>query len=284
MSKQEQINAAIAEYLNTPELERSLTKLQEKYGVRRQTISEHLKKRGYEVVNYQNRCRIIETIFDEIDSEEKAYWLGFIYADGSIGSSEHKLEINLATKDKTHLQKFADFIGKTDGVRECTNFSNKGTAETIVRFQVRNKHLWNTLNNYGCTPRKSLTLEFPNLDIFKTEELVFDFIRGYCDGDGTLGLYNIGETEKLRENLGFVGTEKFLIKITEILGQYCKVTLKQDNNAFRITYSNKKAREVARKLYENSTIYLDRKYDIYLKFCRLEEESSRRLSSKNGES
>ena len=77
--KQKTIALAIEEYINTPEKDRSLTKLEEKYGIRRQTISTHLKKLGYEVVNQQNRCRIDQTVFDIIDTEEKAYWLGFFF-------------------------------------------------------------------------------------------------------------------------------------------------------------------------------------------------------------
>lgn len=67
------MNIIIDEYLNTPELERSLTKLQRKYGIRRQTIAEELRKRGHEVINYQNRLRLNENVFDVINTEEKAY-------------------------------------------------------------------------------------------------------------------------------------------------------------------------------------------------------------------
>ena len=63
----------IQEYLDTPERERSLTKLGRKYGVKRQTISKYLKDRNIDVINYQNRCRIDENVFDTIDTEEKAY-------------------------------------------------------------------------------------------------------------------------------------------------------------------------------------------------------------------
>lgn len=67
------INSIIEEYLRTPEKERSLTKLSSKYGVKRQTIAKYLKAKGFEVINYQNLCRIDETVFDKIDTEEKAY-------------------------------------------------------------------------------------------------------------------------------------------------------------------------------------------------------------------
>lgn len=50
---------------------------------------------------------------------------------------------------------------------------------------LQNKHLWETLNNLGCTPKKSLTLQFPNLNIFKTKDLVFAlYLEDIFDGDG----------------------------------------------------------------------------------------------------
>lgn len=52
IEKKSLINLAIEEYLNTPEELRSLTKLGYKYGIKRQTISKHLKDLGYEVINY----------------------------------------------------------------------------------------------------------------------------------------------------------------------------------------------------------------------------------------
>lgn len=57
-----------------------------------------------------------------------------------------------------------------------------------------------------------------------------------------------------------------------------------NNLAFKLHYTNAKARVVARKLYENSNMYLNRKYNIYKEFCRFEEESSIAKSTKIGES
>ena len=71
--KKKVILEAVEDYLNTPELERSLTKTGKKFGVKRQTIAKYLRDRRHTIVNYQNRCRINQGVFDSIDTEEKAY-------------------------------------------------------------------------------------------------------------------------------------------------------------------------------------------------------------------
>ena len=132
------MNIIIDEYLNTPELERSLTKLQRKYGIRRQIIAEELRKRGYEVVNYQNRLRLNENVFDVIDTEEKAYWLGFMYADGNISSEGHRLEMNLGIKDVDHMEKFRKFLNLETEIKIAKQY---GKGEMQCRLSARNKNI-----------------------------------------------------------------------------------------------------------------------------------------------
>lgn len=280
--RQSIINLAIYEYLNTPENERSLTKLGEKYGIKRQTISKYLKQQGIEVINYQNRSRLNEHVFDSMDSEEKFYWLGFLYADGNISSTGNRIEVHLSLRDLEHLEKFRKFLNLTTEIR--TGISNEGYA--YCHLSVRNKHLWNTLNNLGCVPRKSLILKFPKLYIFPNKECILHFIRGYVDGDGCLTVYN-QINHSTRTVLSLVGTESFLNTINTLFGNKGYITNKSCNNwqnkAFQISFSDVPSRKLARYLYENATIYLQRKYDKYLEFCRIEEESSRRQSSKIGE-
>ena len=131
---------------------------------------------------------------------------------------------------------------------------------------------------------KSLTLEFPNENIFVDKNLIYDFIRGYCDGDGSLGVYDKENTKTTEIN--FVGTESFLLSLRKYLNidGYIrnKSTSNYQNQAYSLQYSGVQARSVAKTLYENSSIYLERKYNIYKLFCQLEEESSRRKLSKNG--
>ena len=268
------MNVIIQEYLNTTESERSLTKLQKKYGIRRQKIADELRKRGFEVVNQQNRLRLDEHVFDVIDTEEKAYWLGFMYADGNISSEGHRLEMNLGIKDIDHLDKFKSFLKLETEIKVSKQY---GRGDFQCRLSVRNKNIWTNLNNKGCTPRKSLTLKFPDESVFADKTLIYDFIRGYCDGDGSLGLYT-EKTNKTKTEISFVGTKEFLTGLQHFLNINGYIRNKSYtghvNQAFDLKYTGCKARQVARLLYEKSNIYMNRKYNIYLNFCRFEEESS----------
>ena len=63
-----------------------------------------------------------------------------------------------------------------------------------------------------------------------------------------------------------------------------KSSVNYENKAFELKFSDVPSRKIARMLYANATIYLDRKYEKYKQFCLIEEQSSRRQSSKLGES
>ena len=271
---------ALEEYLNTPEEARSLTKLGSKYNIKRQTLSDRFKKWGYEIVNQQNKCRLNENCFDSMNSEEQFYWLGFMYADGNISKEGNRIEIRLSINDINHLEKFIKFLqlttkirtGETNGIKFC-------------HLSVRNKYLWNKLNSLGCVPNKSLVLTFPKIQLFTKKEYILHFIRGYIDGDGCLSLTK--DNDKIRTRISIIGTESFLTSVNKIFGNKGYLRSKETNNyknkAFELKFSDLPSRKLARYLYENATIYLDRKYERFLEYCRLEEESLRRLSSNIGE-
>lgn len=274
----ELIDKIIEEYFQTPEKERSLTKLYKKYGIKRQTLAKYIKAKGLPI-NYTNIVKIDQTMFDVIDTEEKAYWLGFMYADGNIAKNEDKIEMNLSVGDLDHMNKFKKFLKSEAKTRLCDNHGS-----IICRFSVRNKHMWQALYDKGCVPAKSLILKFPPENIFKHRNLIYDFIRGYCDGDGSLGIYFGKHGRKFQ--LSFCGTEEFLKGVEQFLGitghirnNSCNAYL---SKASTLYYNSRKARAVSRLLYSNSTIYLDRKYDIYKMFCLAEEGSSVLKSSKIG--
>ena len=90
-----------------------------------------------------------------MQSEEQFYWLGFMYADGNLSKKGNRIEIRLSIKDKDHLEKFKKFLNYSHELMHV--FDGKHHK---CRLSVTNHHMWDTLNSYGCTPKKSLTVKF----------------------------------------------------------------------------------------------------------------------------
>lgn len=114
----------------------------------------------------------------------------------------------------------------------------------------------------GCIPNKSLTLTFPDLNIFKYEYLIYDFIRGYVDGDG-----NISPSRGYIQ-ISIFGTENFLLGIRKYFPDFSYPKKDKRSNVFFIRSSHKKAEKISSKLYKNATIFLDRKYSKFAELCR----------------
>ena len=93
--------------------ELSLTQIAKILKIHRGRFAEYLKKQGNIIVNKQNENERFSHIFETINSEEKAYWLGFLYADGYVGSNTNHIELALQIDDAQHIQKFAEFINFT---------------------------------------------------------------------------------------------------------------------------------------------------------------------------
>lgn len=159
---------------------KSLTTMSKDLGIDRHVIARKLQEsgcrpipqKGFEQSTLQN-----PTIFDVIDTYEKAYWLGFILADGSL-SKHNSLKIGLAEKDKDHIVKLQKFLPS-----KCRIGYNAKTKS--YSYSVINKHLSQTLQSYGIIPNKSsLPMhKLPQLGIYNRS-----FLCGYLDGDGSVGI------------------------------------------------------------------------------------------------
>lgn len=262
----------------------SVAQMVKKYNSSHSVLRKILNEWGIEVINQQNRLRFNANIFDNIDTEEKAYWLGFIYADGYIatikekGKKEYNFELSLCLQDKSHLDKFNKFMEHED--------ENHVKVDSYrARWIISNKHLWETLNSYGCTPRKSLTLKFPDKSIFKSKDLIRHFIRGYFDGDGCIS--HIDKTQE-KPLISLLGTKEILEPIQKmIFSDNVKLTLNDKNNSMTLVMSRScvKAIFLLYILYYKSSIYLDRKYQKFLfyKDCRFKAKALKLLEEKIGE-
>lgn len=253
----------------------SLSSLGKKYHCDPFMVSKEVKMLGYNVINRTTSSGFDCTVFDVINTEEKAYWLGFLYADGCVTDNDY-IELGIQYSDKDHLLKYCDFIQ--------LNYKHIKHSNNMARVRIHNKHMANALKEKGCIPRKSNVLQFPNITIFTNYELIYDFCRGYCDGDGCLRFYRNSKNVYVCD-LMICSSHDFIYQFNDFInihGGYIRSlgTKERPNKAYYIAYRCLSARQVARLLYENSTLYLERKYNIYEQFCRFEEKSSTAKSSK----
>lgn len=191
--------------------------------------------------------------FTIIDSDEKAYWLGFIAADGPA-SDHFSLSLALHVQDLGHLEKFKKSIESNRPIYQSTQIEH-------AAIQVNDKQIVSDLIKLGITPRKCHTLRFPALS---SSDLDRAFIRGYFDGDGSI-LCLEGNL-----HLEFAGNEQFLTRVQKILVQSCylnftKISKCQNSKAtFRLRYGgNSQVPRILHFLYKGASIYLERKAQFY---------------------
>ena len=199
-------------------------------------------------------------IFQTIDTEEKAYWLGFLYADGSVGSTDNRIELTLAQCDYNHLVKFKNFIGLDNKIA----YREKIKA---YRYVFKDQGVKSDLIKLGCIPKKSLVLTFPT-EQQVPPHLLRHFMRGYFDGDGCFC-----NTNSCFE-AGILGTEKFITGFIAALPNSINKTLTIKSGCKNATikkygvYSYYDVLAFLNFLYQDCTIFLDRKYEKYLDFIQ----------------
>jgi hypothetical protein len=231
----------------------SLTKASTEVGIDRRALSRSLKEEGYKVINYHNLPKFDENIFDVIDTEDKAYWLGFLYADGAVSLDRNTIELSLKSSDVEHLKKFRDFLGFE---------KNKKIYQDKIRcrIQITNKHLKQQLIFLGCFPQKSLNLKFPTLQQVPSH-LHRHFIRGYVDGDGSVML----NTRRNAGRINILGTKHMLQNILTVTGwRKNKISQHGKENVYSVEWAGYYVTSYLDYLYKDASIYLDRKYKRYL--------------------
>ena len=234
---------------------KSLTKIAKEYSVDRGSLSNNLKSVGHTVRNLQNQPRVREDAFSKIDSEEGAYWLGFLYADGCV-MDDNRMELSLQERDYEHLVKFCSFIGMPTSAIKY----RKSTRSYRVSF--RSKRMKEDLISLGCVPRKSTVLTYPREEQVP-HSYARDFCRGYVDGDGYIGTKKGSKGDIPR--LSILGTKPFLESLVSEMG-FKKLSIRSTKGVFVIEWSAKYVEGYLKDLYQDSSIYLSRKYEVLVPF------------------
>lgn len=198
--------------------------------------------------------------FETIDTEEKAYWLGIMYADGFLSKSKDQkmVGLTLSSKDKDHIEKFKESLKATYPVNVYVTpvqFEHGIITIEYARLIMTSDKMFIDLEKQGCVQHKSLILDYPKREQVP-KELIHHFLRGYIDGDGCYSTSNIK----------ILGTYEFLQGINNELGYYFSVSehspdrCKNKNSGY-LSIGKGKAKEMIPWLYKDALIYMDRKYE-----------------------
>lgn len=219
-----------------------------------------LRRQGIKQRSPAERNRIYKLnpcAFDKIDSEDAAYWLGFLYADGCV--HRRSLQVALKEQDKEQLIKLKAFLKSEALIKHIKVRSSDTNVKKYkqVTFYVTDRNLSERLKALGIIAgrpdHRPMIKETPG-------ELYHHLIRGYFDGDGSA---------RKSPSISFCGSEELLAWIRHIIAQSAgtnpdlKITKHVTANLYYLDLSGRKqALRVAEYLYRDSTVWLARKRDV----------------------
>src|SRR5712664_554124 len=206
------------------------------------------------------------TFFDVIDTEEKAYWLGFFYADGCLYSNGKTASILFSSTDDVHLIKFADIFGLSIR-RETTYHKRVDKFYNSVRCMLYSKHLCDSLLAKGVTHRKTSTATGEILKCVP-DSLIHHFIRGYFDGDGHIGkVSHVGKIDATEHRFVLCGTRSFLLAVSNLMASKLGLRVPEpfcNTGVYRLQWGGAwQLNRVREWLYKDASVYLERKKERF---------------------
>ena len=219
-------------------------------------------------INSKQKYTIDLNLFEHIDCEWKYYFLGWMYSDGNIytGSGKSTVSLCISEGDKYILDYFNEKIyngEKPLNYRESR--VKKGTdyvCKPLWRFQIDSVKICKDLIYLGLIQNKSLTKTFPQ---WITKENMPHFIRGYFEGNGTVGINNNKDSLYVRI---FCGSENFITSMGEALSDVLSTALKVskiNDTTFCLSFGKREhISKFYSYIYNNCEMSLDRKKNKFV--------------------
>lgn len=221
------------------------------------------------------KYQVNERFFEIIDTEDKAYFLGFMYADGCVCQRKDKswcISLTLHKKDKKIIERFRLALNSDHPI----HYYKKRRQNSLL---IGSKVIAQDLIKHGCIPRKSLILEFPTS---VPEHLIKHFIRGYSDGDGCIYWgYRKERQTSIICRWEMAGTKNLLMGISDVLKKEVGIKghIYKMGNIYRLSiFRNADFRKCLEWLYTDATIFLSRKHN---KFEEWEKNREKQIKEKN---
>lgn len=232
-----------------------------------------MRKYKYKISSASRKHNFNEHVFDIIDTEEKAYWLGWLFSDGYNHASKYQVALRLQEDDVEILYKFRDFLQTEAPIHTYKRYTRVNNLQrNYSELIVCSPYFSEQLSKLGCVQAKTLILQFPDIP----KHLYQHFIRGYFDGDGCFSVIkrnNRKNPESKVYQFNIVGMEPVLTVIQDTIVQNVGVKklplkMRSGKKAVTIHYSGHNVcKKILDYLYKDASIYLKRKHDKYLKYC-----------------
>jgi hypothetical protein len=219
---------------------------------------------------YTRKYPVNEDFFETIDSEEKAYFLGFLFADGNNYVREGRnyvISMGLQWGDRIILEKLRDLISPLSEIEFVPVSQKHPTRKDQGRLTIDSKKMSQQLTALGCVPAKSLTLKYP--EWLQDAKLTQHFLRGHFDGDGSL----CAERPKRRGYVDYkwsiISSIWFIDGAEQQIKKQVDVHFNREIRENQITTTiktggNRQVLRLMEWLYDGATIFLPRKHDLYL--------------------
>lgn len=275
---EEQLEDIRQSYLNGE----SSVKIGKRYGTNHKPILRELHNMGVNVdqKRFARKYKLNENYFDIIDTQNKAYIMGFLHSDGSNCMDKSTISLALQEEDKEILEKIRNEIGSEKPLNYIDN-SNKHTFGYNYKNQYQlcmfSKHMCEELNNKGIVPNKSLVIGFPD---WLDEDLIPHYVRGVYDGDGTIcQTYRNDNNKPILANI--TATESFCVKLQQICNEKLNINpgiydASCHNGVTKVlAFSGKRiAKTFLDWIYDDAELYLQRKYDRYCSYYNINNSLS----------
>ena len=254
----------------------STVKIGKEFNCCHKTIARILEKNGIKRVGKGRRKYYFdEHYFDIIDTQNKAYILGFLFADGNNYSSKGTISISLKEEDKLILEKMRKELKLDKPLKFQDNSKDNHNGYISKNSYILNlfsTYLCSTLNNVGMMPNKSLIVKFPTII---PNDLISHFVRGYYDGNGSI-YRQIKNENNHAISVTITSTDKFcesLVNISnDMIDLDCKIYDASNHNGitkvFTISGRNK-AKVFLDWIYKDADMFLQRKYDRYCEYYNI---------------
>lgn len=234
----------------------------ENFNVCLKTICNILEKNGVNRDNIYHNISLINDYWENIDTYDKAYFLGFLITDGNVFGNEVRLQ--LSSKDEYILKIFSDKTNNSNQIhKDKRGFST---------FSIKRKFWVNDLSKYGVIPNKTSTVFLPEVN----ENLMPHLLRGIFDGDGWITFKG--------HAIGLCGNEILTTQVRDYLvnklGVFNVKVIKNNDNLWSVSWSSKRdIKLIGEFLYKDKKdCYLTRKFDNYTRIIQVDTEVSSEIS------